>query len=105
MSEIPPPVDFRLLLASFTHQALAALGKVQHPVSGETRVDLPWAKYFIDLIAMLEQKTTGNLSHDEQSAVASSLSMLRLNYVDVKGGGDAKGCDVKTTDAAGEDDA
>ncbi|MCB9891778.1 MAG: DUF1844 domain-containing protein [Planctomycetes bacterium] len=86
MTDAPPPVDFRLLMASFSHQALAALGKVPHPVSGEVRVDLPWARYFIDLLGMLETKTAGNLSNEEQSALDSTLSMLRLNFVDMQRG-------------------
>ncbi|MCA8972349.1 MAG: DUF1844 domain-containing protein [Planctomycetes bacterium] len=106
MTDAPPPVDFRLLMASFSHQALAALGKVPHPVSGEVRVDLPWARYFIDLLGMLETKTAGNLTTEEQSALDSTLSMLRLNFVDMQRGStsaddgdDAGDVDGDTADA------
>lgn len=82
-SGTPPPVDFRLLVASFTHQAMAALGKLPHPATGETKLDLPWARYFIDLLAMLEAKTKGNLEDGERAALEGNLSTLRLNFVDV----------------------
>lgn len=99
----PPPVDFRLLVASFTHQAMAALGKVPHPVSGETSVDLVWARYFIDLLGMLETKTQGNLDDGERAALEGNLSTLRLNFVDVSSGADASSeAGDGDADAAGE---
>ncbi len=78
----PPPVDFRLLMSSFAGQAMASLGKIANPMTGKTDVSLPWARYFIDVLVMLEEKTRGNLEKAEHSDLESSISMLQLTYVD-----------------------
>lgn len=77
----PPPVDFRIFCEGFVGQALYHLGKYPHPTTGETRRDLPWAKYFIDLLGMLADKTKGNLPDDERRFLETMLSTLRLTYV------------------------
>ncbi len=79
---LPPPSDFRLFIQGFVGQAMMAMGKVPNPMTGETKVELPWASYFIDLIAMLDEKTSGNLSREEASFLESQLEMLRLTYVE-----------------------
>jgi hypothetical protein len=78
----PPPADFRILVRSFVAQAMASLGKMPHPVSGETEVSLPWARYFVDILGELAAKTRGNLAAAEASELEASLSMLRLTYVE-----------------------
>jgi hypothetical protein len=80
----PPPVDFRFLVASFVGQAMSSMGKLQNPLTGKTEVNLPWARYFIDVLGMLEEKTKGNLDAAEAADLASQLSMLRLTYVDTQ---------------------
>ncbi|MFQ5507414.1 MAG: DUF1844 domain-containing protein [Planctomycetota bacterium] len=80
----PPPADFRLFLEGFIGQALVSLGKIPHPVTQQTEVNLPWAKYFIDLLGLLDEKTRGNLDKEEESMLRSQISMLRLTYVDTQ---------------------
>ncbi len=80
----PPPVDFRLFLEGFVGQALVAMGKLPHPVTNETRVDLPWARYFIDLLDLLKKKTAGNLDAAEERVFEQQLAMLRLTFVEVQ---------------------
>lgn len=89
----PPPVDFRLFLEGFVGQALVAMGKLPHPVTNETRVDLPWARYFIDLLDLLKKKTKGNLDAAEERVFEQQLTMLRLTFVEVqeKHGGATRG--------------
>ncbi|MAE76922.1 MAG: hypothetical protein CMJ85_08650 [Planctomycetes bacterium] len=79
----PPPVDFRILIGSFVAQAMSCLGKVPNPMTGETKPDLPWARYFIDVLGMIADKTAGNLEPAEQADLDAQLSMLRLTYVDM----------------------
>ena len=50
--------------------------------SGQTRVDLDGARFFIDILEMLEAKTKGNLSRQEESLLKQSLTSLRLAFVE-----------------------
>jgi hypothetical protein len=74
------------LVLVFQESAWQALGKVQHPQSGKSEVNLPLASHAIDMLAMLEAKTKGNLSDAERQLLANALTQLRLNYVDVAAG-------------------
>jgi hypothetical protein len=62
--------------------ALVQLGKIVHPVSQQSERNLPAAKGVIDLLGMLEMKTRGNLSSEENRFLQQVLTTLRLNYVD-----------------------
>lgn len=70
------------LILVFQQSAWQAMGKVQNPLSGKTEMQLPQARHAIDMLAMLESKTKGNLSSAEQKFLANALTQLRLNYVD-----------------------
>ena len=52
-----------------------------HPVTGETDVDLKTAKHWIDVLGMLEKKTSGNLDEQEAQVLEGLLSDLRMQYV------------------------
>ncbi len=80
----PPPVDFRLFIEGFVGQAMVALGKIPHPITGETKMELPWARYFIDILGMLEDKTKGNLDKETAGLLESRLTMLRMTFVDMQ---------------------
>src|SRR6185503_2230492 len=54
------PTSFLSLVMSLASNAAANLGMMPHPVTGETGVDLPTAKHWIDVLGMLERKTKGN---------------------------------------------
>ena len=58
------------------------LGKVMNPMTGEVEKNLEGARINIDLIEMLQVKTTGNLSDQEASMLKELLTNLRLNYLD-----------------------
>jgi hypothetical protein len=101
---------FAALVTSYTSQAMVCLGKIANPQTGETERDLEQASALIDVLGMLEAKTTNNLSDEEASMLRQSLSMLRLNYVDESqkreepedtGGADAGGAEA----SAGDDEA
>ena len=80
----PPPVNFRFFLEGLIGQAWASLGKIPHPATGESKIDLPWAKYFIDMLGLIQEKTRGNLEDDEKSQLEGMLSSLRLTFIDVQ---------------------
>ena len=62
--------------------AMMMLGKVAHPETGKTMTDLDSAKLFIDQLEMLEVKTKGNLSKEEQNLLKQSLMSLRMAFVE-----------------------
>jgi hypothetical protein len=70
-------------LAQLVQQGLVQLGHVENPFSGQREVDLDGARYTIDLLAVLQQKTKGNLSEQEQRMFTESLRELQLQYVGV----------------------
>ncbi len=57
------------------------LGKITHPVTGKVERDLETAKFLIDLLGVMEVKTKGNLSRDEERLLGTILTNLRLNFV------------------------
>jgi hypothetical protein len=80
-SEFPlPPATFEFLVFSLKTQCELRLGMLP---MGEDQppVDLAAARHAIDLLAMLVEKTRGNLSLEEQRLIENSLTELRFRYV------------------------
>jgi uncharacterized protein DUF1844 len=75
------PASFLSLVMSLASNAAASLGMMPHPVTGETGVDLKTAKHWIDVLGMLEHKTSGNLDQQEAQTLESLLADLRMQYV------------------------
>lgn len=78
-----PAVDFATLVLSLSHSVLLHLGDAPDPSSGKQDVNLPMARQTIDLLALLQEKTRGNLTGPEESLLAQALYDLRLRYVEV----------------------
>jgi hypothetical protein len=76
-----PAVDFHTFVLSLGSSALLHLGELEHPDGGEVEKDLPLAKHTIDILAMLQDKTKGNLTSAEDKLMESLLYDLRLRYV------------------------
>jgi hypothetical protein len=70
------------LVLSLESAAMQQMGKLQNPFTGQVEKNLDMAKNSIDLLAMIERKTAGNLTQDEESLIKRALYQLRLNYVD-----------------------
>jgi hypothetical protein len=66
----------------YAHQAMIAMGKVVNPITKKAERNLDAARLFIDMLEMLEAKTKGNLSREEERLLQSSLGSLRLTYVE-----------------------
>jgi len=75
---------FTVFLSSLGMQAMIAMGKIANPVSGKIEKNLEHARFLIDTIAVLKEKTQGNLSQEEDKFVSESLYNLRMNYVEEK---------------------
>lgn len=79
-----PPASIGMLMSSLATEALLSLGQFPHPVTGETMLRRNQAKYLIDTLAMLQEKTAGNLTSDEALALDDILHQLRMAFVAVK---------------------
>jgi hypothetical protein len=77
-----PAVDFHTFVLSLGSSALLHLGELEHPDVGAAQKDLPLAKHTIDILAMLQEKTKGNLTPAEDKLIESLLYDLRLRYVE-----------------------
>jgi Domain of unknown function (DUF1844) len=83
VSEVPT-VDFHTFVLSLGSSALMTLGELERPGAGGAAKDLPMAKHTIDILAMLQDKTRGNLTADEDKLLDSLLYDLRLRFVDAR---------------------
>ena len=80
-SDNTPPLDFTTLVLSMTESALLMLGVKSPPGGGAAKVSLAEAKYYIDMLALLCEKTKGNLTPDEERLLNGALYELRMHYV------------------------
>ena len=76
-----PEVNFSTFIVSLSTEVLFHLGQFPHPVSGEKQKDLPLAKHVIDTLAMLKEKTQGNLSEEELKLLEGMLYDLRMAFI------------------------
>jgi hypothetical protein len=76
-----PQVNFNSLIFSLSSSALIHLGEIADPHTNQKIKDLPLAKHTIDTIAMLREKTKGNLVEEEERFLESILADLRWRYV------------------------
>jgi hypothetical protein len=80
-----PEGNFAALISMLTTQTLFALGLLQLKGQEEKEPDLELAKYNIDMLQTLEEKTKGNLTPEEETVLANTLSDLRMGYVQAAG--------------------
>jgi len=79
-----PEINFPTFVASLNASALLHLGAIEDPSSGEKNKNLPMAKQTIDILNMLQEKTSGNLSKEEEDMLKNILYDLRIMYVKEK---------------------
>ena len=79
-----PEVNFSSLILSLSSTAFLHFGEIPDPGTGEKRKDLALAKHAIDTIAMLKEKTEGNLTEEEKQFVENILTDLRWHFVKAK---------------------
>ena len=77
-----PRVDFATFVLSLSHSALMHLGEAPNPETNQVEASLPLARQTIDLIGMLEEKTKGNLTGDEERLIGQILFDLRMRFVE-----------------------
>jgi hypothetical protein len=76
-----PPADFVTHCASLATQAMIFMGAIANPMTGQADIDFKQARYVIDTLDMLKEKTKGNLKQDEADALDSLLGELKVVWV------------------------
>lgn len=76
-----PPIDFPSYILSYYTQGLVLMGEVPNPYTNKKEEDVEAARHTIDILSMLEQKTKGNLSNDEQQLLEGVLYELRMKFM------------------------
>ncbi|MEA4857196.1 MAG: DUF1844 domain-containing protein [Solidesulfovibrio sp.] len=76
-----PPASFITFILSLAQSAMVLMGEAPDPESGEYMQNLPQAKHTIDILAMLDCKTRGNLGNEERDVLENILCELRMAYV------------------------
>jgi hypothetical protein len=76
-----PEVNFSTFVVSLSTEVLFHLGEIPHPISGEKQKDLNLAKHAIDTLAMLMEKTQGNLAEEEKKLLEYMLYDLRMAFI------------------------
>jgi len=81
-----PEARFDLFVSGLAMDALISLGDAPHPVTKRQSTNLAQARYLIDLLGVLEEKTRGNLTVDEERLLKDALYQLRMRYLAKSGG-------------------
>ncbi len=80
-----PKGNFAALISMLTTQTFFALGLLQVKGQEKKEPDLEMAKYNIDMLETLEEKTKGNLTKEEEAVLSNTLNELRMGYVKLAG--------------------
>lgn len=82
-----PPASFELLVSSLATEAMMALGQFPNPAGQDMPPNPGLATYAIDMLAVLAEKTQGNLSPEEDKMLSDLLHQLRMMFIAVQQGG------------------
>ncbi|MCA8916101.1 MAG: DUF1844 domain-containing protein [Planctomycetes bacterium] len=86
-----PPADFITHCASLATQAMIFMGAIANPLTGEADIDYEQARYVVDTLAMLQEKTKGNLNSDEEATLENLIGELKLIWVQAQRGAEGPG--------------
>lgn len=78
---MPPEADFGFFLTTLALQASIFLGDMPNPANNQKEENMVQAKFIIDTIGMLKDKTSGNLSPEEDALLDNVLYDLRMRYI------------------------
>jgi len=81
--KMPPlEVNFMMFITSLSMQVMMSLGIYPNPVTKKEEKNLGAAKYTIDIIVMIQEKTKGNLTSEESRLIDNILYDLRMKYIE-----------------------
>lgn len=78
-----PPATLSFLVTSLAMQAMMSMGLMPNPITGKNETSLAQARHFIDTVEMLDQKTKGNRTAEEDQVLDNLLYELRMAFVAV----------------------
>jgi len=82
----PPEASFLSFIATLQLQTLVALGEIPNPMTQKADPDLVQAKYLIDTLGIIQDKTKGNLTDEEKRALDAVLYDVRMRFVNTSSG-------------------
>ncbi len=78
---IPPEASFSFFISTLALQTSVFLGQIPNPATNKKEKNLAQAKFIIDTLSMLKDKTKNNLNNDENNLLENTLYQLRMQYV------------------------
>ncbi len=78
---VMPEVTFSAFIMSLNTSVLYHLGEIADPASGQTTVDVDLARHGIDTLALIQEKTKGNLTEDEEEMIKTILYDVKIRFV------------------------
>lgn len=75
-------VNFNVFITGLMMDAFVALGEIENPLAKSKETNLPHAKFIIDILSLLRDKTKNNLTPEESKMLEQMLYELRMRYVD-----------------------
>lgn len=103
--EAAPQATLGILINSIATQVFVSLGVVENPLTGKKQKDLDSAKFSIDLLNVLAEKTQGNLTDMEKRYLEGVLYELRMRFVQAAEDKAPSDADAQTSSAAASDGA
>ncbi len=84
-AEAEIPVNFFTYMTSMGYQAMIFLGEIPNPMTGKSEKNMRQAKFIIDTLLMLKDKTKGNLTEQEQAFIDGTAYELQMKFVELSG--------------------
>jgi hypothetical protein len=106
MSQETPSKDeksFMYLVGTFQSSTWIALGKMENPMTNKSERNLKQARFYIDLLEMMQTKTKGNLSEYEEQMLINAVSELNMNFIEEKRKSNGTSVDDENPDLVSED--
>lgn len=75
---------FSVFISSLGMQAMIAMGKIENPLTKKTETNYEQARFLIDTLGVIKEKTQNNLTAEEETLLNESLYSLRMMYVEAK---------------------
>ena len=83
MNNSESKATFLQFASGMAAQTLMHLGALENPITNSATVDLPNARYSIDLLTMLKEKTRGNLTEEEETYLNAAIDDLKIRYAQI----------------------
>ena len=75
---------FSYVVDTFRSSASISMGKIEHPVTKKVDINIDQAKYYLDILSMLQKKTKNNLKEYEEQMLVNIVSELKMNFIELK---------------------